>query len=144
MQDLSETGAQITQQLGLDAGGIEARQRFLEFDAAGIARPKQAHSLTKDQRDEFAVAFYAYLLKFAPLQHLLADEATLARLKRAQAGYFSHFGNSQWLWGAKLSYNYLGAEATSENIAVPQDGGFTGGNTEIGRASCRERVLAGV
>ena len=89
MQDLSETGAQITQQLGLDAGGIEARQRFLEFDAAGIARPKQAHSLTKDQRDEFAVAFYAYLLKFAPLQHLLADEATLARLKRAQAGYFS-------------------------------------------------------
>lgn len=47
----------------------------------------------------------------------------------AQAGYFSHFGDSQWLWGAKLSYNYIGADATSENIAVPQAGGFTGGNT---------------
>jgi len=47
----------------------------------------------------------------------------------AQAGYFSHFDNSQWLWGVKASYNYLGAEATSENIAVPQEGGFTGGNT---------------
>jgi len=46
----------------------------------------------------------------------------------AQAGYFSHFDNSQWLWGVKASYNYLGAEATSENIAVPQDGAFTGGN----------------
>ncbi|NDV85359.1 hypothetical protein GTW51_01445 [Aurantimonas aggregata] len=45
-----------------------------------------------------------------------------------QAGYFSHFGDSQWLWGAKFSYNYLGAEATRENLAVPQDGGFTGGN----------------
>lgn len=47
-----------------------------------------------------------------------------------QAGYFDHFGNSQWLWGAKFSYNRLGAEAESEHIAVPQDGGFTGGNTD--------------
>jgi len=47
-----------------------------------------------------------------------------------QAGYFGHFGDSQWLWGAKFSYNRLGAEAESEHIAVPQDGGFTGGNTD--------------
>lgn len=45
-----------------------------------------------------------------------------------QGGYFGHFGNSPWIWGAKLSYNYLGAEAKSENIAVPQAGGFIGGS----------------
>ena len=60
MQDLSETVAQIAQQLGLDTGEIEARQRFLEFGAADIARLKRAHPLIEDQRDEFAAAFYAH------------------------------------------------------------------------------------
>ena len=57
MRDLSETVAQIAQQLGLDTGEIEARQRFLEFGAADIARLKRAHPLIEDQRDEFAQRF---------------------------------------------------------------------------------------
>ena len=74
MQDLSETVAQVSQQLGLDAGEIKTRQRFLEFGADDIARLKQVHPQIEDQRGEFAAAFYAHLLKFAPLQYLLADE----------------------------------------------------------------------
>ena len=30
-----------------------------------------------------------------------------------QGGYFQRFGASDWLWGAKLSYNYLGATSTN-------------------------------
>lgn len=42
----------------------------------------------------------------------------------AQVGYFQHFGNTDWLWGAKFSYNYVGATSTSDNLAVPQSGSF--------------------
>lgn len=30
----------------------------------------------------------------------------------AQFGFFRHFEASDWLWGAKFSYNYLDAEST--------------------------------
>jgi hypothetical protein len=42
-----------------------------------------------------------------------------------QAGYFRHFGNDPWLWGAKLSYSYLDTPSTVENVVVPQFGSFT-------------------
>jgi len=42
-----------------------------------------------------------------------------------QAGYFRHFGNGRWLWGAKLSYSYLDTPSTVENVTVPQFGSFT-------------------
>jgi len=32
-----------------------------------------------------------------------------------QGGYFQRIGASDWLWGAKLSYNYLGATSTNTN-----------------------------
>ncbi|MFT0859876.1 hypothetical protein VRZ77_07290 [Ancylobacter sp. G4_0304] len=44
----------------------------------------------------------------------------------AQLGYFQHFQASDWLWGVKLTYNYLGTEAETGPIAVPQSGAFTG------------------
>ena len=116
MQDLSETVVQITQQLGLDAGEIKARQRFLEFGADDIARLKQVHPLIEDQRDEFAAAFYAHLLKFAPLQHLLADEATLARLKRAQAAYFSSLTEGDY--GAEYVANRLRVGIAHQRIGL--------------------------
>jgi hypothetical protein len=42
-----------------------------------------------------------------------------------QGGYFQRFGASDWLWGAKLSYNYLGATSTNTNSIIPQFGSFT-------------------
>jgi opacity protein-like surface antigen len=42
-----------------------------------------------------------------------------------QVGYFRHFANGPWLWGAKFSYSYLDTTSTVENIVVPQSGSFT-------------------
>jgi opacity protein-like surface antigen len=42
-----------------------------------------------------------------------------------QGGYFQRFGGSDWLWGAKLSYNYLGATSTNTNSIIPQFGTYT-------------------
>lgn len=43
-----------------------------------------------------------------------------------QLGYFEHFGGSNWLWGAKFTYNYLNASATQDNFLIPQAGYFVG------------------
>jgi len=48
----------------------------------------------------------------------------------AQLGYFRHFENSDWLWGAKFSYNYLDAEASNNNVLVPQYGSFVSSNSD--------------
>lgn len=50
-------------------------------------------------------------------------QSTFAPL--AQLGYFRNFGNSDWLWGAKFSYQYLGTTDTDSNVIVPQAGTFT-------------------
>ena len=42
-----------------------------------------------------------------------------------QGGYFQRFGISDWLWGAKLSYNCLGATSTNNNSIIPQFGTYT-------------------
>jgi hypothetical protein len=42
-----------------------------------------------------------------------------------QGGYFRHFANSPWLWGARLSYSYLNTSSTVDNVTVPQVGTFT-------------------
>ena len=44
----------------------------------------------------------------------------------AQLGYFQEFAGTDWLWGAKLAYTYLGAVSTADNVTVPQAGSFTG------------------
>ncbi|QIB35605.1 outer membrane protein [Ancylobacter pratisalsi] len=43
-----------------------------------------------------------------------------------QFGYFRHFTGTDWLWGAKVTYNYIGAESEIEPVIVPQVGAFTG------------------
>jgi hypothetical protein len=43
-----------------------------------------------------------------------------------QLGYFRHFTDSAWLWGAKFSYIYQNADSTEDNLIVPQAGSFTG------------------
>jgi hypothetical protein len=41
-----------------------------------------------------------------------------------QLGYFDHFDNSEWLWGAKLAYNYLDSSSTREDFLIPQFGSY--------------------
>lgn len=49
-----------------------------------------------------------------------------------QAGYFSHFANSNWLWGVKANYRYLGTTSTERGLIIPQFGGYVpaGGGAE--------------
>jgi hypothetical protein len=51
----------------------------------------------------------------------------------AQGGYFQHFYGSDWLWGAKFAYSYLGATSIVRNALLPQAGSFTptGSNTAV-------------
>ena len=42
-----------------------------------------------------------------------------------QGGYFQHFANTAWLWGAKVSYSYLNTTSTTQNALIPQFGSFT-------------------
>src|SRR5262249_39939983 len=46
-----------------------------------------------------------------------------------QLGYFQHFGDSDWLWGVKGSYSYLGKiTLAKENLVIPQFGTTSGPN----------------
>ena len=47
----------------------------------------------------------------------------------ANVGYFQHFAGSDWLWGARLFYTYVGANSTVDNIRLPQVGQFTEAGT---------------
>lgn len=42
-----------------------------------------------------------------------------------QGGYFQHFPDSPWLWGAKFAYSYLGTTSEVRNALLPQTGSFT-------------------
>jgi hypothetical protein len=39
-----------------------------------------------------------------------------------QAGYFQHLGNSEFLWGTKFSYKYLGLTISQDGFDAPQVG----------------------
>jgi hypothetical protein len=54
----------------------------------------------------------------------------------AQAGYFKHFQDSKWLWGAKFSYNGLGLSSTAQNFLIPQSGSY-GASSFTGNATVR-------
>jgi hypothetical protein len=43
-----------------------------------------------------------------------------------QAGYFQHFPDSEWIWGARFSYSYLNSTSTKQNLFIPQAGAFAG------------------
>lgn len=44
-----------------------------------------------------------------------------------QTGYYQPFKNSKWLWGAKLTYSYVGSSITKGEQHIPQTGAV--GNT---------------
>jgi opacity protein-like surface antigen len=43
----------------------------------------------------------------------------------AQAGFFGHFADSNWLWGVKFKYKNLKLTSTERDVIVPQIGSFT-------------------
>jgi opacity protein-like surface antigen len=49
----------------------------------------------------------------------------------AQGGYFQHFYGSDWLWGAKFAYSYLGATSMVRNALLPQAGSFTATGSNV-------------
>jgi opacity protein-like surface antigen len=40
----------------------------------------------------------------------------------AQVGYFGFFDRSNWLWGTKFTYSYIGSSYTSTGLHIPQYG----------------------
>jgi hypothetical protein len=58
-----------------------------------------------------------------PAPVFMDSQSSLAPL--FQGGYFQHFANSDWLWGAKFSYSYLNSTSTTRNALIPQFGSFT-------------------
>lgn len=44
-----------------------------------------------------------------------------------QLGYFRHFANSDWLWGGKASYAYVGSTSSVQNLVIPQFGSSSNG-----------------
>jgi hypothetical protein len=58
-----------------------------------------------------------------PASIYIDPQSTLAF--SAQGGYFQKFSGSDWLWGAKFSYSYLGATSVVRNALLPQAGSFT-------------------
>ena len=53
-----------------------------------------------------------------------------------QAGYFKHFQDSKWLWGAKFSYNGLDLSSKTDNFLIPQYGSY-GATSFTGNATVR-------
>jgi hypothetical protein len=72
-----------------------------------------------------------------PVTTSLSNQSNFAPV--AQLGYFRHFEGSNWLWGAKFSYSYLGTTSSQRNLIIPQAGsssnpsfGNFSGNSVIG------------
>ncbi|NNM58711.1 MAG: hypothetical protein HKM04_02745 [Legionellales bacterium] len=44
---------------------------------------------------------------------------------QAQIGYFRHFSDTDYLWGFKYFYQYLGTTISNDSFSVPQSGAYT-------------------
>ena len=72
-----------------------------------------------------------------PANPIFSNQSNFAPV--AQLGYFRHFEGSNWLWGAKFSYSYLGTTSSMRSLIIPQPGtssnpglGTFGGGSVIG------------
>jgi len=90
MNDPIRTISDIAASLGIDATEVEQRLRFLDFTPRDEECLRTLHAETERRGDcsFFVDAFYQHLLAFAPTHTLIREDATLARLKRAQGAYF--------------------------------------------------------
>ena len=89
MRETAEMIDAIAHEIGLDGDELAARRRFLQFDERDIAALRDVHALLDAQRDTFSDHFYDHLLAFPRMRELLGDSAATARLRQAQARYFS-------------------------------------------------------
>ena len=76
-------------EIGIDEIEIARRQDFLSLDERDLLLLKSLHAMLEIHREHLTEAFYAHLLRFPEIRPLLGDEVKLARLKNAQALYFS-------------------------------------------------------
>ena len=61
--------------------------------------------------------------------------ATNAISPTVQAGYFQKFQDSNYLWGAKFTYSYMGdSTSTKDRILIPQFGTYPNGTSFTGNA----------
>lgn len=60
-----------------------------------------------------------------PSNVTMPEQSTFA--PSGQIGYFRHFADSNWLWGAKFAYSYLNTTSAYQNLVIPQAGSFTMG-----------------
>jgi opacity protein-like surface antigen len=58
-----------------------------------------------------------------PVQSTFGSQTTFS--PTVQLGYMQHFGGSNWLWGAKFSYAYIGSTSYVTNLTIPQFGSST-------------------
>jgi opacity protein-like surface antigen len=63
-----------------------------------------------------------------PANPVFSNQSNFAPV--AQLGYFRHFEGSNWLWGAKFSYSYLGTTSSMRSLSIPQPG--TSSNPALG------------
>jgi len=61
----------------------------------------------------------------------------------AQLGFFRNRPSSNWLWGAKFSYRYLGTTFTDQNVNSPQTGAFTNTTGAPSNTSFTGHVIIG-
>jgi len=94
--------------IGLSPAEIDQRLRYLHWQPADEQRLQQAAAERGDSHARFIDQLYAHLGQFPPLAAILAEPATLQRLKRSQAQYYEQ------LWEA------------------PQDGGYVRDRLRIG------------
>lgn len=55
-----------------------------------------------------------------PVQSYLNSQTTFT--PTVQLGYMQRFGDSDWLWGAKFAYAYIGSTSYVTNLVIPQAG----------------------
>ena len=89
MRETRELIDALAHEIGLDDEEVAARKQFLELGPRDAELLREVHALLEQERDAFSDSFYEHLLAFPRLRELLGDEATTARLRRAQSGYFS-------------------------------------------------------
>lgn len=103
MKDLAQTVHAIATDLGIDAAEMERRLQFLAFTPRDEALLVALHDefARRGEHDFFVEEFYGHLLAFDPTRALLADDATLVRLKHTQGTYFER------LTAGKYDLDYL-------------------------------------
>jgi len=89
MRETPELIDTLAHEIGLDEEEVAARMEFLQLGVRDAELLREVHALLEQERDAFSDSFYEHLLAFPRMRELLGDEATTARLRRAQSGYFS-------------------------------------------------------